>query len=93
MAGIRLQPPEPFNFKQPNEWTRWKRRFEQYRVASGLVEKGEACQVCTLLYCMGKEAGDVLTTTKIEEADKKKYDKVIDKFDGFFKVWWNTVFE
>ena len=35
---------------------------------------------------MGKEAGDVLTTTQIEEADRKKYDKVIDKFDGFFKV-------
>ena len=93
MAGIRLQLPEPFNFKQPDEWTRWKRRFEQYRVASGLAEEGEARQVCTLLYCMGEEAGDVLTTTKIEEADRKKYDKVIDKFDGFFKVRRNTVFE
>ena len=93
MAGIRLQPPEPFDFKQPDEWTRWKRRFEQYRVASGLAEEGEARQVCTLLYCMGEEAGDVLTTTKIEEADRQKYDKVIDKFDGFFKVQRNTVFE
>ena len=34
----------------------------------------------------------MLTTTKIEEADRKKYDKVIDKFDGFFKVQRNTVF-
>ena len=93
MAGIRLQPPEPFNFKQPDEWTRWKRRFEQYRVASGLAEEGEARQVCTLLYWMGEEAGDVLTTTKIEGIDRKKYDKVIDKFDGFFKVRRNTVFE
>ena len=42
---------------------------------------------------MGEEAGDVLTTTKIEEADRQKYDKVIDKFDGFFKVQRNTVFE
>ena len=91
-SPIRLQPPEPFDFKQPDECTRWKRRFEQYRVASGLAE-GEARQVCTLLYCMGEEAGDVLTTTKIEEADRQKYDKVIDKFDGFFKVQRNTVFE
>ena len=44
MAGIRLQPPEPFDFKQPDEWTR---RFEQNRVASGLTDKGEARQVCT----------------------------------------------
>ena len=49
MASIRLQPPEPFDFKQPDEWTCWKRRFEQYRVASGLAEEGEARQVCTLL--------------------------------------------
>ena len=43
-------------------------------------------QVCTLLYCMGEEAGDVLITAKIKEANRQKYDKVIDKFDGFFKV-------
>ena len=93
MAGICLQPPEQFNFKQTDEWTRWKRRFEQYKVASGLAEEGEAHQVCTRLYCMEEEAGDVLTTTKIEEADRKQYDNVIDKFDRFFKVRWNTIFE
>ena len=67
--------------------------FNFNRVTSGLAEEGEARQVCTVLYCMGEEAGDVLKTTKIEEANRKKYDKVIDKFDGFFKVRRNTVFE
>ena len=57
-----------------------------------MEEEGEDRQVCTLLYCMGEEAGNVLTTTKIEEADRKKYDKV-DKVDGLFKVRRNTVFE
>ena len=28
MAAIQLQPPNPFDFKQPDEWPRWKRRFE-----------------------------------------------------------------
>ena len=24
MAGIQFQPPEKFNFKQPDEWPRWR---------------------------------------------------------------------
>ena len=38
------------------------RRFEQFRTASGLADEGDARQVSTLLYCMGQEADDVLTT-------------------------------
>ena len=83
---MRLQPPELFDFKQPDEWTCWKRRFEQYRVAS----RSPGVHTAVL---MGEEAGDVLMTAKIEEANRQKYDKVIDKFDGFFKVRRNTDFE
>ena len=93
MAGIRLEPPGAFDFKHPDEWTRWKRRFDQYRIALGLAGEAEPRQVCTLLYCMGEEAGDVLTTTNITVADRKKYDKVVEKLDEFFKVRRNTVFE
>ena len=45
MAGIHFQPPEKFDFKQPDEWPRWLKRFEQFRIASGLSEEGEQCQV------------------------------------------------
>ena len=37
MAAIKLEPPGPFDIKQPEQWTRWKRRFEQYRIASGVT--------------------------------------------------------
>ena len=30
MALLRLQPPEQFNFKNPDNWPRWKRRFQQF---------------------------------------------------------------
>ena len=33
---IRLQPPDPFNFRNPDDWPRWKNRFQQFRDASGL---------------------------------------------------------
>ena len=53
MASIRLSPPDPFNLKRPDEWECWKRRFEQFRVASGLSEESDERQVSTLLYCLG----------------------------------------
>ena len=69
MSHIRLSPPEEFNFKRPDEWPRWKRRFEQFRIASGLAEESETKQVNTLLYCLGKESGAVLSSTNVTDED------------------------
>ena len=44
MATIQLQTPPPFNFKTTDDWPRWRRRFEQFRVASGLGEQSAAKQ-------------------------------------------------
>ena len=33
MAQLQLQPPEPFNFRNPDDWPQWRRRFEQFCVA------------------------------------------------------------
>ena len=71
LRPLRLEPPEAFNFKQPDEWPNWRRRFEQYGVASGLSEEGELRQVSASLYCMGKEARDVLTSTNITNEERK----------------------
>ena len=63
-----------------------ERHFEQYRVASGLSKESEERQVNTLLYCLGEEAEDVLTSTNIAEDDRKKYDSALAKFDSFFEL-------
>ena len=65
MASLRLQPPDPFNFRNSDEWP------EQFRSASGLESEGEQRQVSTLLYCFGEEADDVrvLTSTNISEEE------------------------
>ena len=44
-AGIHLQPPESFNFQTPDEWARWRKRFKQFRIASGLGAKSEEQQI------------------------------------------------
>ena len=83
----------PFTFNSPDEWPKWKRCFEQYWVASGLDKEDDECQVSTLLYCLGEEANDVLTSTNITAESQKKFDDVIEKFDDFFKVRKNGIFE
>ena len=93
MAQLRLEPPAPFNFRTPDDWPRWKRRFEQFRVASGLVNDDAVKQVNTLLYCVGEEAEAVLTSTNVTEEERKVYDTVVEKFDAFFRVRRNVIFE
>ena len=92
-SSVRLQPPAPFDFKSPDEWPRWRRRFQQFCEASGLATEGDTKQVSTLLYCMGETAEDVLTSTDISADERKKFDSVIAKFDSFFKVRKNVIFE
>ena len=47
MASIRLQPPEPFDFKKPDEWLRWKRRFQQFRSVSAETNTLQETQFVT----------------------------------------------
>ena len=93
MAGIHFQPPEKFDFKQPDEWPHWLKRFEQFRIASGLSEESEKRQVNTLLYCLGEEGEDLLRSTNITEDERKSYSSVRAKLNGFFQVRKNVIFE
>ena len=80
-SSVRLQPPEPFNFKSLDEWPRWRRRFLQFRDTSGLSDEGKQNQISTLFYCMGESAEDVLTSTDISADDRKGFESVLTKFD------------
>ena len=91
-ASIQLQPPQPFEFKKPDEWEKWKRRFQQFLAASGLEGKGDERKVNTLLYCLGEEAEGVLSSTGISDEACKKYD-VLGQFDKHFKVRGNVIYE
>ena len=93
MASVKLQPPSPFNFQLPDKWPHWKQRFEQFRQAFRLSSEGDSRQVSTLLYCMGETAEDVLSSTDITAEEKQTYAFVIVKFDTFFKVHKNMIFE
>ena len=66
---------------------------KKIREASGLSGESETRQVSTLLYTMGENADNVLTSTRITSEERKKYDTVLAKLDGFFKVRRNVIFE
>jgi predicted dehydrogenase len=69
MAHIQLPPPDRFNFRNPDDWPRWRRRFQKFREASGLSGDSAAKQISTLLYCLGEEAESVLVSTNATEED------------------------
>ena len=93
MEGIQLKHPEQFDFKRPERWNRWKCHFKLYHVASGLAECSEERDVCTLLYCLGKDAENVLSSINITAEERKQYDVVVQTFDAFFTVQRNNIFE
>ncbi len=91
--AVRLDPPGAFDFKDPDSWPRWKKRFEQFRVASGLSTAEPVRQVSTLLYCLGEEAESVLSAIGITAAQRAVYTTVTDKFDAYFRIRRNVIFE
>ena len=88
---IPSQLPLPARFdgaNGPNQaecWIRWSRRFERYRIASGLKTKPEYEQVSTSLYAMGDCADDILATLRLDET-KATYDEVRSALNGYFDV-------
>ncbi|CAB3990219.1 Hypothetical predicted protein [Paramuricea clavata] len=85
-------PPSKFSFKS-SEWTRWIRRFERFRIAPELDKKEEAKQVNALIYTMGDEADDIITSFGLSEQEIKSYETVRDKFENHYIAKRNVIFE
>ena len=78
-------------------WPHWQKCFEPFCIASGLAAEAEGHQVNTLLYCLGDNAEDVLSSTKKTRRktfeEDKKYGEVLENFDKIFQVWKNVIIE
>ena len=93
MASYQISPPDKFNFREPDKWLVWIRRFQRFSQASGLTEEGEESQVNALIYCMGSEADDVMGSFSLSDVDSKKFGTVKAKFEAHFIKKRNVVFE
>ena len=93
MASYQIPALEQFDFSKPEDWPRWIRRFERFRMASDLASKSEENQVNTLVYSMGDKADDILQSFNLPEADSKKYKTVKTRFEAHFVKRRNTIYE
>ncbi|UYV74574.1 hypothetical protein LAZ67_12000179, partial [Cordylochernes scorpioides] len=92
--AARIQPPETFNFSTPNEWPKWRKRFERYLVVSGMKKKEEADKIDLFMYLIGDRADDIFRTFKFEkEEEATKIDSVLKAFDSHFCVRKNIIYE
>ncbi|UYV68869.1 K02A2.6-like, partial [Cordylochernes scorpioides] len=90
----KIQPPETFDFSTPNEWPKWRKRFERYLVVSGMKKKEEADKIDLFMYLMGDRADDIFRTFKFEkEEEATKLDSVLKAFDSHFCVRKNIIYE
>ena len=85
LSLLSVQPPKSFDFSKFEEWPRWVKRFEPYRVISGLSKHEGALQVNTILYAMGGKSEDIFTSFTFDDgADQSNYNRVKEKFDHHF---------
>ncbi|KAK7925007.1 hypothetical protein WMY93_007317 [Mugilogobius chulae] len=83
MAQFQVKPPEKFSFKA-EDWTKWIKRFERFRIASGLETQADENQVNALIYSMGEEAEDILTSLHLSPEQASEYDTVKQRLETHF---------
>ena len=66
---------------------------QKIRIASGLSGESDTRQVSTVLYCMGEEVEDVISSTDITTEERKTYKTVLAKLNYYFKVRTNVILE
>jgi hypothetical protein len=65
-------------------WKKFKRKWDNYEIASGLSGKDTKLHTAMLLTCVGAEAIDIFDGFAFDnEDDKKDIAKVIQKFEAF----------
>ena len=92
MASVTVAPPDKFSFR-PNDCPKLITRFERFRTASELDQKSEETQVTTLIYSMGEEADEIFNSFTMTSDDRKKYNAVKAKFERYFIIKRNFIFE
>ena len=84
MSVSSLSPPEHLSDLSMEGYTKWKQRFQIYRIASRSNLQDEKVQVAILLHCMGEQCIDIYNTFKLADDKKDKYEDVVKAFDAYF---------
>ncbi|KAJ8878575.1 hypothetical protein PR048_019153 [Dryococelus australis] len=88
-----LAPPASFNFRRPKEWGSRFKRFQGYRLVSGLLEKSDKMHVSTLIYILGQEAEDIMNSFNPSDKESASYEAVVKRFESHFVLKRNVIYE
>ena len=84
---LGLPSPEPLDLSSGNvseSWKKFKQKYSNYEIATGIHTKESATRVVTFLTIIGNDAIDVFDTLTWDSVgDDKKIEKVIQKFEEF----------
>ena len=89
---MEIPAPEKIDFIAEH-WPAWKARFLRFHSAADLDNKTEIRQVNTIIYNMGDRAEDIFNSFKLLETDAAKFNTVLDKYENYFTVKKNVIFE
>ena len=90
-SPIQVPLPDRFNFGSSDTWPAWVRRFDRFRIASGLANRPANDQISTMVYAMGDQAEDILRTLNIP--NDATYDDLKQSLDRYFGVRHNLIIE
>jgi len=94
-TSFGLPPPKPLQLQQGNtakKWKKFKQKWSNYEIATGIAKKDKPTRVTTLLTVISKEAVDVYNTfTWDDEGDELKIEKVLEKFELFCSPTKNNI--
>ena len=76
-----------------SNWSFFRSQFENYEIATGLNEKGNAVRVATLLSVMGKECFRVFKHLEMADDDRKKIEPTLTALQAHFEPTRNVIYE
>ncbi len=91
MDRFQVPPLQKFDFSKPEEWPKWSKIFERFRVASGLELQPEENQVNTLIYTMGDEAEDILTSLLLTSEQLSEYNTFFFVINIFLFIFTHNI--
>ncbi|XP_075739523.1 uncharacterized protein LOC142784986 [Rhipicephalus microplus] len=90
---LGIKPPKLFDFKNAADWPAWMNEFDDYRFASGLLEKKDEVQVRTFLYTMGRKSREILRSLNVKDEEMEDFKLVKSKFNDYFVHTKNIFYE
>lgn len=86
MQSSSIQPPAPLSFSGDlaANWKHFHQVWTNYTIITGLEKQTEEYKVALFLHCIGSEALKTFNGFSFDdESDRKKLDKVIEKFEEY----------